>query len=236
MKRLTVMIIVFILCLTFVACEVNNSNSENSILKKNVQKGGYITLGKYEQDNDLSNGKEEIEWLVLDVEDGKALVISKHALDYQPYNDVKEQTMWEICSLRTWLNNDFCNNAFSQDEKTQIAFTTIPNDMNGKHNAEFDTMDKVFVLSVTEAKKYFDSDDLRKCNPTEYAIAQGSIVKNSEGNCSWWLRTIDSTYMSSAAAVTAGNTWGGYVDEYGYVVNSRCSVRPAMWIDLSKIG
>lgn len=39
--------------------------------------GHYVSFGKYEQDNNTSNGKEKIEWLVLEVKDGKALVISK---------------------------------------------------------------------------------------------------------------------------------------------------------------
>lgn len=43
--------------------------------------GHYVSFGKYEQDNNTSNGKEKIEWLVLEVKDGKALVISKYALD-----------------------------------------------------------------------------------------------------------------------------------------------------------
>ena len=39
---------------------------ECGILK--IQIGDYITFGSYEQDNDISNGKEDIEWLVLDRE------------------------------------------------------------------------------------------------------------------------------------------------------------------------
>ena len=33
----------------------------------------YVTLGQYEQDNNVSNGPEEIEWLVLAIVDQKAL-------------------------------------------------------------------------------------------------------------------------------------------------------------------
>ncbi len=53
---------------------------------KNAEVGDYITFGLYEQDNDLSNGKENIEWLILELKDEKALVISKYALDSKPYN------------------------------------------------------------------------------------------------------------------------------------------------------
>ncbi|MBP3696995.1 MAG: hypothetical protein J6J45_05560, partial [Clostridia bacterium] len=69
-----------------------------------TQVGDYITFGSYEQDNDLSNGKEPIEWLVLDKQDGKVLVISKYALDAKPYNDEYVDVTWETCTLRSWLN------------------------------------------------------------------------------------------------------------------------------------
>ena len=46
--------------------------------------GDIVIFGSYEQDNDESNGTEDIEWLVLAREDNKALLISKYALDVQP--------------------------------------------------------------------------------------------------------------------------------------------------------
>ena len=53
---------------------------------KNIKVGSYINFGAYEQDNNTSNGKEDVEWLVLEVKDGKALVISKYALDCKQYS------------------------------------------------------------------------------------------------------------------------------------------------------
>ncbi len=51
------------------------------IHKSVVEVGDVIYFGSYEQDNNLSNGKEEIEWIVLAKENRKALLISKYALD-----------------------------------------------------------------------------------------------------------------------------------------------------------
>ena len=42
-----------------------------------------------------------------------------------------------------------------------------------------DTTDKVFLLSITEVKQYFASDDDRKCAPTDYEIAQGTYANSS---------------------------------------------------------
>ena len=61
-----------------------------------------------EQDNDISNGKEDIEWLVLWIVDDKALIVSKYALDVQPYSTYTDtDCTWKTCSLWEWLNSTF---------------------------------------------------------------------------------------------------------------------------------
>ena len=52
----------------------------------NSKQGDIIVLGHYKQDNDLSNGKEPIEWIVLSNEEEKILLLSKYGLDCLPYN------------------------------------------------------------------------------------------------------------------------------------------------------
>lgn len=77
--------------------------------------GDSVFFGSYEQDNDKSNGKENIEWLILEVKDGKALLFSKYALDllvYSKYSSFDGYSSWEDSSLRRWLNDDFVNSAF----------------------------------------------------------------------------------------------------------------------------
>ena len=51
---------------------------------KAAKVGSFILFGEYEQDNDESTGKEAIEWLVLDKQEDKMLVISRYGLDCQP--------------------------------------------------------------------------------------------------------------------------------------------------------
>ena len=48
--------------------------------------GSIITFGAYEQDNNTRNGKEPIEWQVLEIKGGRALLISKYGLDAKRYN------------------------------------------------------------------------------------------------------------------------------------------------------
>ncbi len=107
-------------------------------------------------------------------------------------------------------------------------------------NPEYDispgnnTKDKVFLLSIPEANRYFISDEARMCAPTEYAKAQGvsiidsNLVVDGKGACSWWLRS-PGCFKECAADV-----WSkGCASVYGDTVDCPfIGVRPAMWINL----
>ena len=197
--------------------------------------GNVVTFGAYEQDNNTSNGKEAIEWIVLDADGDDVLVISKCALDVQPYNEERESCTWETCTLRSWLNGTFYNAAFSAEEQSQIQTTTVTADKNQKYStsAGNNTQDKVFLLSVTEAEKYFSSDTDRQCVPTEYAIAQGAYTSRRDSiggkaTCWWWLRS-----PGSDSDLAACVDYDGSVSFTGLLVHrgSGC-VRPALWIHL----
>ena len=190
---------------------------------RKAQVGDTVTLGSYEQDNDESNGKEEVEWIVLTKEDSKALIVSKYALDCQRYHILYKNITWENCSLRTWLNETFLNTAFNTDE--QIMISTI--NLSADKDLEYDTnpgnvtQDKVFLLSMTEAEKYFDTNSARKCQGTEYCYAQGAYEADN-GNCFWWLRS-PGKYQNCAASVHNR----GLLD-IGHDVNDFLAVRPAL--------
>lgn len=90
-----------------------------------IKVGLVFTLGKYEQDDNTSNGMEDIEWIILAKEDNKILVTSKWALDQKPYNETRTDVTWENCTLRQWLNGSFYDTAFTEDEKSHILSSTI---------------------------------------------------------------------------------------------------------------
>ena len=196
---------------------------------KVAKAGDYVFFGAYEQDNNTSNGKEDVEWLVLEVKDGKALVVSKYALDCKQYNTSNTDVTWETCTLRKWLNNDFINAAFSSYEKAMIPTVTVSADKNPDYstNPGNATQDQVFLLSITEANKYFNSNGARQCEPTDYTVANGTWESDSGFWC-WWLRSPG--YHQGRAAYVNG---GGNVRESGDdVFLGNTAVRPALWINL----
>ena len=212
-------------------CNINIYGEEVWNKVKSVNVGGVYKFGSYEQDNNKSNGQEDIEWLVLAKEGTKILVISKKVLDCKPYNTSHTDVTWETCTLRKWLNNYFFNAAFSADEKAMIPTVTVSADKNPKYstNPGNATQDQVFLLSITEANKYFSSDSARRCGRTDFAVANGARDFNS-GTCSWWERSPGSDQSRAAYVDTDGRVGedGGYVDYVDYI-----AVRPALWIDLN---
>ena len=196
---------------------------------KNATVGDIIFFGSYEQDNNTSNGKEDVEWIVLAREGDRVLVASRYALDRQKYNTSYTSVTWETCSLRKWLNGTFLNAAFSENERAMIPSVAVSADKNPSYSTSpgNSTMDQVFLLSIKEVNKYFSSDSARQCQGTAWCYAQGAL-KASNGNCWWWLRS-PGRYSNGAAYVDPD----GSVDHSGaYVYGDECAVWPALWINL----
>lgn len=155
--------------------------------------GSTVPFGAYEQDN-TSNGKETIEWLVLANEGNRSLLISQYALDCQQYNpDYWEDVTWETCSPRTWLNSTFLNAAFTADEQEAILKTSVDNsksqsNSNWSTSGGNNTTDQIFqrkiiIDSLVAAAIYakcdyfistdirllkYQTDQIRLCTPIEF--------------------------------------------------------------------
>lgn len=189
--------------------------------------GDIYTFGSYEQDNNKSNGKESIQWLVIDKTKDGILLVSNQVLDCQKYNSSFSSVTWESCTLRKWLNSTFLQVAFSSGERELIGTTKVPADKNPIYstNPGNNTEDQIFLLSINEANKYFSSDSARDCKPTAYAIAQG--VYENNGSCWWWLRSPGGNTKCASLVNTDGSihSGGGGVDFVKY------GLRPALWIN-----
>jgi len=195
--------------------------------------GDTIVFGRYEQDNHSGNGQEPIEWIVLDIVDGRALVISKLALEARNYHDSRKPVTWEKCTLRKWLNEEFVRHAFSTTEQAAILVTQVGNGPDQccskwKTNGGSDTMDRVFLLSYAEALKYFSTDEARGCWGTDYMLALGAWQSSGTGNVCWRLRSPGNQQIYSAVVDGDGSILNGH-----NVANDSDGIRPAMWIDLS---
>lgn len=219
---------------------------ENPDPDKTVSIGDIVKFGHYEQDNNPNNGPEEIEWIVLDIQNGKALLISKYGLDARSCNSGwdKEFT-WRTCTLRTWLNYNFLNTVFNKKEQSAILTTSVSNIPDQGYSGwntdgGKDTRDQIFLLSYTEANRYFgvtydDGNNIKaRVQPTAYAISKGATTTDSIGlrteNGSaagwWWLRSPgDNPYHAACVRHDGSLKWSLEFSDYG-------CVRPALWVNL----
>lgn len=169
--RIPALVLAILLCACFNTAFAASTDNAGAALR--IAAGDTIVFGRYEQDGDIGNGPEPIQWLVLDMrgENDAAgagvLLISQYELACREFHDRDEPVTWETSSLRAWLNGEFCSAAFTEQEKAFIARTHISTTGNydeyiesGKRKKENnpggnDTEDRVFILSYEEATKYF---------------------------------------------------------------------------------
>lgn len=208
---------------------------ETQAKKPAVNVNDIVSFGHYEQDGNRSNGAEAIEWLVLDVQEDRALLLSRYALDAQPFHKKYEYVTWDTSTIRQWLNGTFYNSAFSEDEKTIMERTTLLPDRNPyiKCDSGRETADYVFLLSLEEVDTFIQSNgnidkDALLCYPTDYAVQQGTYKNKDTGGCWWWLRT--SADDNLAVCSVNSDTIIDYHD--GTVNSPKAGVRPAIWVSI----
>jgi len=204
----------------------------------NATIGDYVIMGRYEQDNDLSNGAEPIEWVVIEKTDGKMLLVSRYVLDVIPYHHTYEDITWAECSLRAWLNADFYESSFDLNEQEKIVSTYLSTsgDSNYGTIGGSDTQDKVFLLSIEDVINYFDvylngyyAGESLIVAGTSYAINKGNDVGTNfpftktftQEDYQHYVKYWESSYSENSIGKTGCN-WSlrspGYSQDHNLVV------------------
>lgn len=241
---------------TPVSTEVTEPEPEKVILEA-THVGGFTISGDrltakggaYDQDGNLDNGAEPIDWIVIADSGDRLLLLSEKVLDKRVFNDNYDATSWETSSVRKWLNEDFFNAAFNDEEKTIIEdYVTVPGDVSA---ATAEVTDKVFLLSREEAEAYIGAEEgsagNKLCSPvTPHAINAGVWYITDEyyslfgfkdkgfsdemiGCGNWWLRSNgkDETRIMDVGA-------SGIIRTTGHeAASGHDGVRPAIYISIS---
>lgn len=241
MKKYVVYLAILTLILTFLS-----SGCKREIDILNLSAGDTFTFGLFEQDSDFSNGKEPIEWIVLSVEKDRVLLLSSYILTgkyYYRHPDIfsssiaakqtaqKVHCTWDESYIRNWLNTQFIEQAFSEDEKPRILYTTVMNNIEDNYNplAGKDTQDQIFLLSAKEIETY----NLIEHAPgklTKFSEKIDMPIDNDSSLCSWWLRNpgYEEAYASDIGP-------SGRINQHGTHVSAVSGVRPAMWIQKDEL-
>ena len=209
------------------------TKGENEATVKENGETETVAFGSYKQ----STENEPIEWIVLCVKNGQALLLSKYALLSRPFAEKAtlgyENSTWLSSHLRVWLNDQFINDAFNEKQKQLIVETNIVTEPNPTYKTEGGApiASKIFLLSIQEVKKYLKKSNDRKCYPTRYlktVIPPQAGLGVSKNYCNWWLRTPGTNRNLTAYVTDSGtiNNNGRFPYSQGY------AVRPALWIKL----
>ena len=173
------------------------------ILHPRYEVGAVITLGRYEQDNNETNGPEPVEWYVISrKDDNSCLLLSRYILDAKAYNSVREPVSWETCSLRAWLNGEFAEKAFTGKELKKIVRANVENPANRKTGTEGGnaTLDTVFLLSADEAERCLPREIAFGIS-TDYAFWKGARTFDPGA-----VRKTDSDYIVSHTLTSESGT------------------------------
>ena len=197
------------------------------------QKEEIIAFGHYPQSAACT--RDPIEWRILKVDGEQIYITSLYALDAQPLHVAQSpqnglsftRPDWENTTLRTWLNSDFIETAFSAEEQ--------------KCMAEVDDLkDKVSLLSLDDINdaNLFPSDASTGCKSTAYTAAlytddieddrQARAIKPLPPRASYWLK--------DCCAVIHGDEMVGVE---GVVcmrlnLNDKLAVRPVLRLNLAQ--
>lgn len=202
-----------------------------------------------------------IRWRVLSADKNGYLLLADEILESKVFSDginFNNNAKWCTSSLYDFLNNEFYNVAFSDDEKKYIA-EIAHKAMNNleKYMVEDDSYyyteegmkDRVFLLSAEDIfnQSYgFEqpytwygntlfSRSLLIANSTPYARGGGAIRWGLGYRSSWWLRTTTRNMSEMAQYV---NEYGEFVPE-GYIKTGGSDflvmgVRPAIYLKIKK--
>jgi len=168
-----------------------------------IKTGDIINFGGYE-------------WRVLDLQDGKALIIAEDIVEERYYHNEQKDITWDKCDLREYLNNEFYN-SFNEDDKARIIpvenFT--PDNKWFEKTGGFNTRDYIFLLSLNEVCKYFgdSTEDLKNKKSWKHEV----IGYDEEGFPICGYVPEDIKYEYYYYATYSGERYGQYLSDHNNV-------------------
>ena len=236
MKRIFKSIILFILCmsivLSLISCTKNNKNNNNDsdYFWKPVKFGDY-----YKNCNDKLY---PLYWHVFDVDDSKVYLITARVIDCVPFYTDGQPMFWSASYIRQWLNDDFYNTAFSDEEKELLCLEklSILNNSNlGLSAGRFaeETEDKVFLMTANQANDA--SQSILRAQVSPYAKEKGVFVEPKYDYGMWWLMSPGYNLQTAAVVDIYGTIHNGSGESTKYtdvsMFDDYVGVRPVIAID-----
>ena len=222
-------------------------DAETEALEKAVI-GDTVTFGSF---------RCPTEWLVLSKQGDEVLLLSRHAVGTSRYNDASVDTTWAKSDIRRWLNGDFYEKSFGEQEKALIKTTEIDaysglyggsapegfsydedgviyDDDGGTDYLSYtreesgSVTDRLFLLNLAELNLHMKTETEKRCLAQPDPKAAKTAGESAPAEyTSWWLRTQTGEGLPACYIDETGATQYDYYGE-----DPALGVRPAVWIDL----
>lgn len=220
--------------------------------------GQIVKFGRYPQGYNGKKSPIEIEWVVLDIKQGQALLFCRSDLKRMPFNSqgTGDFIPYADSDVRNFLVNDFEKNAFSPDELKLIIRKSIECTVywfdetmrDGFYTvskkeeirvANKTSSDRAFLLSVGEVEKYFGlkhGDSVERQIKFNIAIDEyDDILLRSQ---KWKTSTYTSSYTTRVNryshnyvhCMSCSSEDNARLKSEGY--GSHFDIRPAIWVDM----
>ena len=179
-----------------------NSDEENYLKAHGEFENGVTVIGgvRYGSKGDYYYKDTPIEWYIIEDDGSDFVLLSKYVLDFScfQYSSDGMNVFWDRSVLRSFLNNEFYNKAFTSSEQGQIIPTTVSTEeytyesiyiVGDRQPTIITTTDKVFALSGDEITggRYAVGTGVRKGIPSPYIDPAGAPLKwYLRGPCDWY--------------------------------------------------
>ena len=180
--------------------------------------GQTVDLGTYSEDLSTYMGTSvagrPIRWVVVDKEDGRALLVTQQCIDEMAFDTRGDATDFKSSSLYAYLNGAFRDYAFSDAERGLI-------------DGDVSVLGSFMVFDRAPSEDFL------------YATS----VKGGNENEEWWTSTVEEysgssyysdSYYDGQPLVNYVDSWGDIESgDDGYEQDEVLGVRPAIWVKLN---
>ena len=169
------------------------------------------------------------DWVVLDVANGKALILTKDIVRADKPHSNRLPMIWTFCYLRNYLNRQFYKSlSKNKNEHECIQKEWMDNHRNSQHLTFGGpkSKDRVSLLSFEEVESYFPYEENRVANYKKR-------FDQPEAPHAWWLRSPGDSYKTVAVVDATGEIKH---DTKAAKEDNCPGVRPVLWVKLESLG
>ena len=174
--------------------QVNSEELKAQLRNAGTDDNGLVTYNEmtFKPKNKEYYWNDPIEWNILGEVDGDYLLQSKKILEFRTFGDA----FWHESPLRTWLNGEFYETAFSSEEQECIKTMSLSTwyhpyqDAYIDHNPGQDvvTDDKVWLLDMNDVQSsVYGFEESTAASSTRIAYAS-AYADSKEAAGTWWVR------------------------------------------------